>query len=141
LVQVGIRDLSIAEAHLAQTDGRIHLHHANTLAERRFVGESWHNIVESALATLPHKVYVSFDIDGLEPHLCPNTGTPVPGGLQYLEATYLLNRLARSGRQIIGFDLCEVVPPLPADGDWDANVGARVLWELCVHTSRSHGWC
>jgi agmatinase len=141
LVQVGIRDLSATEAHLAQADGRVHLHHAQVLAQRRFVGESWHNIVESVLATLPNAVYVSFDIDGQEPHLCPHTGTPVPGGLPFAEAVYLLNRLASSGRRIIGFDLCEVVPPLPNEGDWDANVGARVLWELCVQTSRSQGWC
>jgi agmatinase len=38
---------------------------------------------------LAQKVHISFDIDGLDPTLCPNTGTPVPGGFQFEEATYL----------------------------------------------------
>ena len=80
-------------------------------------------------AALPEKVHVSFDIDGLDPVLCPHTGTPVPGGLAFEEATYLLSRLAASGKRIIGFDLVEVSPG--KEGDWDANVGARLLWHLC----------
>ncbi len=77
---------------------------------------------------LPPKVYISIDIDGLDPTLCPNTGTPVPGGLQYEEMIYLLNMIKESGKQIIGFDLCEVSP---GNSDWDGNVGARVLFQLC----------
>jgi agmatinase len=81
------------------------------------------------IAQLPEKVHISFDIDALDPALCPHTGTPVPGGFAFEEATYLLSRLAASGRTIIGFDLVEVTPG-PHD-DWDANVGARLLWHLC----------
>jgi agmatinase len=73
-------------------------------------------------------VHISVDIDGLDPKLCPNTGTPVPGGLEYEELVYLLNALKSSGRTIIGFDLCEVSP---GDDDWDGNVGARLLFHLC----------
>ena len=71
---------------------------------------------------------MSVDIDGLDPVLCPNTGTPVPGGLQFEELMYLLNQIKESGKQVIGFDLCEVAP---GDSDWDGNVGARVLFQLC----------
>jgi agmatinase len=78
---------------------------------------------------LPQKVHISFDIDGLDPTLCPNTGTPVPGGFQYEEATYLLSRLLQSGRTVIGFDLVEVSPG--KYDEWDANVGARLLFHLC----------
>ena len=43
---------------------------------------------------------------------------------------YLLNRIRESGKTIVGFDLCEV-SPAPDGGDWDGNVGARVLFHLC----------
>ena len=81
-----------------------------------------------ALDALPQDVWVSVDIDGLDPSLCPNTGTPVPGGLAFAELAHLLHRLAGSGRRVVGFDLVEVAPG--AD-EWDANVGARVLYKLC----------
>jgi agmatinase len=83
--------------------------------------------VKAILDCLPEKVYISFDIDGLDPKLCPHTGTPVPGGLELEEAFYLIKEVARSGRQIIGFDLCEVAP---GNDQWDGNVGARVLYRL-----------
>ena len=75
----------------------------------------------------PQNVYVSFDIDGLTPEYCPGTGTPVPGGLTFSQADWLLWRLACSGRRIVGFDLCEVAPG--TDGEWDANTGARMLFK------------
>ena len=86
-------------------------------------------------ATGSLQVYVSFDIDGLSPDNCPHTGTPVPGGLSFREAVYLLAAVVESGREIVGFDLCEVGPS--RDGEWDANVGARVLYKLCNLTLKS----
>jgi agmatinase len=77
-------------------------------------------------------VYLSFDIDGLEPALCPHTGTPVPGGLNFAQAGFLLRALARSGRRLAGFDLVEVAPG-PAGDEWDGNVGARLLYKLIGH--------
>jgi agmatinase len=82
---------------------------------------------------------VSFDIDGLDPALCPGTGTPVPGGLQFEEALYLVETIAASGRKIVGLDLCEVSPGEPErDSEWDANVGARVLYRLCCAAVGTH---
>ena len=78
----------------------------------------------------PKRVYVSFDIDGLDPALCPHTGTPVPGGLSFHEASALLGAVAQSGRRIVGFDLNEVAPGPDDDDEWDANVGARLLYKL-----------
>jgi len=88
-------------------------------------GLSWAELVAKMLRPLPEKVWITFDIDGLEPSLCPNTGTPVPGGLSWREALFLLSELGRSGRRIVGFDLCEV-----GAGEWDAIVGSRVLYKL-----------
>lgn len=128
LVQVGIRDFSEDEYNaIKASEGRIVTHFDGALAAQRFRGDSWAKQVDEILSPLPKKVYVSFDIDGLEPSLCPSTGTPVPGGLAFQEATYLLHAVAESGRQIVGVDLNEVVP---GETEWDANVGARILYKL-----------
>jgi agmatinase len=91
--------------------------------------------VENIIAELPHNVYISFDIDGLSPELCPHTGTPVAGGFKLEDITYLIFKVAESGRKIIGFDLNEVAPG--PEGDWDANVGARALWNLVCATEKN----
>ena len=51
------------------------------------------------------KVYISFDIDGLDPKLCPNTGTPVAGGLEVEQVLYIARKVVQTGRKFIGFDL------------------------------------
>lgn len=129
LVQVGIRDLCQAEAELAdQSNGRVTVFYDATLKENMYAGDSWKKECKKIIAQLPQKVYISFDIDGLDPKLCPATGTPVPGGLEYEQAIYLIKQLVKSGREIIGFDLCEVAP---GESEWNGNVGARVLQKLC----------
>ncbi len=55
--------------------------------------------------------------------------TPVPGGLSANQAALLLEALKKSGRTVVGFDLVEVCPG--PDDEWDANVGARVLYKMC----------
>jgi agmatinase len=82
-------------------------------------------------------VYVSFDIDGLDPALCPHTGTPVVGGLSFPEASGLLRTLVESGRRIVGFDLNEVAPDPEDRSEWDGNVGARVLYKEIGFALRS----
>jgi agmatinase len=101
-----------------------------------FGGTGWSEIVEEIIKDLPGKVYLSIDIDGLDPGLCPNTGTPVPGGLGFEQTMYLLEKLAGSKRKIIGFDLSEVAP---GNDEWDANVGARLLYRLSNLTLKSQG--
>ena len=126
LVQVGIRDVSHKEIEFAQaSNGRIVVHHDAALKRSRYQNTSWQTLCHQIIAPLPQQVYISFDIDGLDPKLCPNTGTPVPGGLELEEAFYLLRAIADS-REIIGFDLCEVGPDA-----WDGNVGARIVYKLC----------
>ena len=89
-----------------------------------------------AVEQLPEHVYLSFDIDGLDPALCPHTGTPVPGGLGFQQAVALLAYVVESGRTIVGFDLCEVAPG-PEGDEWDGNVGARLLYKMIGHALRS----
>ena len=131
LVQVGIRDYCHQEKALVEgQNGRVKVFYDRDCRRRMFEGECWKTIVDEMIEPLPSKVYLSIDIDALDPKLCPNTGTPVPGGLEYEELMYVLNRIRESGREIVGFDLCEVSPS-PDGGDWDGNVGARVLFHLC----------
>jgi len=128
LVQVGIRDLSEAEFMLAEEHPKITSFYDWELKEAHFTGVPWKTTCENILAALSEDVYISFDIDGLFPSLCPNTGTPVAGGLSLEHVSYLLFTLVASGKRIVGFDLNEVSPG--SQGDWDANVGARALWQL-----------
>jgi len=130
LVQVGIRDLSEEEHDVAQSSGgRIRLHTDVEMAASLGEGHAWSNLVQRILEPLPQHVYISFDIDGFDPALCPHTGTPVPGGLSWHQALTLIRILARSGRKIVGFDLTEVAPG-PQGDEWDANVGARLLYKM-----------
>jgi agmatinase len=135
LVQVGLRDLSEEEhAYAAASRGRVVQHHDADLARARFEGESWGAQARRIVDALPRDVYVTFDVDGLDPTLCPHTGTPVPGGLSFQEAVHLIGAIARSGRRIVGFDLVEVAP---GEGEWDGNVGARLLYKLVGWTLRA----
>ncbi|MGB8194858.1 MAG: arginase family protein, partial [Chitinophagaceae bacterium] len=128
-VQAGIRDYSGGEWEFIQANSnRISTYFTKDIAERHYEGETWKQIADDIISKLPQKVYLSFDIDGLDPKLCPNTGTPVAGGFEAEQIYYLLKRLILSGRRIIGMDLSEVGV---GENDWDANVGARILFKLC----------
>jgi len=134
LVQVGIRDFCEQELETAKNPrGRVIVYFDEDLQRQKLEGQSWSRLVGGILRELPRDVYISFDIDGLNPSLCPHTGTPVPGGLSFEEAVYLIASLAKSGRQIVGFDLSEVTPG-PQGDEWDANVGARLLYKIIGHT-------
>jgi len=137
LVSVGVRDICHDEiAFTEQAKGRIVAYYDYAIKKEVYLEQTktWANLCQEIVANLPQLVYLSFDIDGLDPKLCPNTGTPVMGGLQWHEAQYLIKCVKDSGRRIIGFDLCEVgVNDSNANEDWDANVGARVLWEIIAN--------
>ena len=137
LVQVGIRDYCQEEEEYANhSQGKVIPFYDQEMREKLFVGQTWQSQAERITNCLPDHVYVSFDIDGLDPKLCPNTGTPVPGGLDFWEAVYLIKSLVRSGKKIIGFDLSEVCP---GKDQWDGNVGARILYQLCIYAGVSQG--
>ncbi len=140
LVQVGIRDFCDSEYEMATTHPRIQTWFDNTIRREIFQGTTFAELAKRMVSALPEHVYVSFDIDGLDPSLCPHTGTPVPGGLSFAEATFILRELALSGRKIVGFDLNEVAPhPRSRSDEWDGNVGARILYKLCAAALYSQG--
>jgi agmatinase len=140
LVQVGIRDVCEEEIQYTQAQGdRMKVFFDRDLARRRFEGTHWAATALEIVDQLPQEVWVSFDIDGLDPRFCPNTGTPVAGGLDFQEACFVLSVLVRSGRKIIGFDLNEVAPDPKGESEWDANVGARLLYKMSAWTLVSLG--
>lgn len=137
LVQVGIRDYCDEELNVVERSmGRVVTWFDDDLKAELYEGKTWSGLADKIIGDLPQNVYISFDIDGLNPKLCPNTGTPVAGGLEFEQAVYLIKKLATSGKKIIGFDLSEVSPGLD---DWDANVGARLLYHLCNWMAVSQG--
>ena len=141
LTQIGIRDYSRDErAYMESLGSRGRCFYGRDLFKMKAEGRTFKSIAEEIIGTLPQNVYVSFDIDGLDPSYCPSTGTPVPGGLTFDEAVYILETLAASGRKVVGFDLTEVAPG-PDGDEWDANVGARMLYKLCGCLLRSQKLC
>lgn len=138
LTQIGIRDYCQEESEFTQSQpNRVSVFYDAAIQERKLLGESFALIAKEMISKLPEKVWVSFDIDGLNPALCPNTGTPVPGGLSFEEACFVIKLVAKSGRKVIGFDLVEVAPG--SDNEWDANVGMRLLYKLTAYTLASQG--
>jgi agmatinase len=129
LVQVGIRDFSSEEwSFITANNNRVITFLDRDIKEKMFEGQTWQTIAEDIIQQLPEKVYISFDIDGLDPKLCPHTGTPVHGGFEVEQIFYLIKRIVSSGRKVIGLDLDEIAI---GESSYDANVGARILWKLC----------
>lgn len=129
LVQVGIRDFGEDEyQYVKDNGGRIVTYFDKDIKERQYEGEPWKTIVDEIVEKLPAKVYFSYDIDGLDPKLCPNTGTPVAGGFEAEQVNYLFKKVIESGRKLIGFDLNEVGV---GEGGLDSNIAARILFRLC----------
>lgn len=129
LVQVGVRDYCEEEwNYICNSNFRVITYFDKLIKERLFEGQSWKSIADEIINHLPQKVYISFDIDGLDQKLCPSTGTPVPGGFESEEIIYLIKKIKESGKELIGFDLVEIGV---GETEWDSNVGARILWRLC----------
>ena len=125
IAQVGIRDFGRAEREYSESSTKIETWFQANVAWQLAGGASWRKLCEDIVRPLPKDLWITFDIDGLNPDLCPETGTPVPGGLTWEQALVLLRTVGESGRRIVGFDLNEV-----GNAEWDAIVGARLLYKL-----------
>ncbi len=129
LVQVGVRDFCDEEFdYISGSNKRVVTYFDKDIKERQYEGEQWKIIASEIADQLPQHVFISFDIDGLDPKLCPHTGTPVPGGFETEQVFYLFKKILQSGRKLVGFDLVEVGV---SRSEWDENVGARCLFKLC----------
>lgn len=134
IVQVGIRDFCEEEFNYTKKNKKFDVFFDQEISKRKIEGESFKKIADEIISKLPQNVYISFDIDGLDPRFCPHTGTPVPGGLDYPEIIYLITALVNSGKQLVGFDLVEVGP-----NEWDGNVGMRLLYKMTGAALKSQG--
>jgi agmatinase len=132
LVQVGLRDLCPAEMERIAGEDRLRAVFDHEWAGIRARGGDLDERIRAAIEGLPNEVYLTLDIDGLEPGLCPRTGTPVPGGLSWHEAWMWISAIPNSGRKLVGADIVEVSPGSVEGGrdTWDAMVGARLAWRV-----------
>jgi agmatinase len=138
LVQVGIRDYCQEELDLINnSNGRVKTFFDRDIKYAQYNGDSWDRICNRIINELPQHIYLSFDIDGLDPKLCPNTGTPVAGGFEAEQILFLLEKIVKSGRRIIAFDLNEVSPGSNGS-DLDANVAARLLYRIANLSAMSN---
>lgn len=136
LVQIGIRDYCEAEYNIVKNSkGRVVSFYDRDIKHAQYEGKSWEKICDKIIKELPDKIYLSFDIDGLDPKLCPNTGTPVSGGFETEQILYLIQKIVASKKTIIAFDINEVAP---GKDEWDANVGARMLYRIANLVAKSN---
>ena len=124
LVQVGVRDTCEEEIDFICDNRKIVKFSDEFLTNNLFEGRNYEDICDQIIGSLhSDNIYISIDVDGLDPSLCPMTGTPIPGGLQYNQLLYLLSNLSKHNRKIIGFDVVEV-----GNGDWDALVASKIIY-------------
>jgi len=102
IIAVGIRALTREERELARSSDHIHIFFADDIHD----GEAW---MDDVLARLGEDVYITFDVDGLDPSLVPSTGTPEPGGLGWYPVLKLLRRVFRE-RTVHACDVVELAP-------------------------------
>lgn len=137
VVGVGWREVSAPERSVVYAEPeRIEVFEDHDIALELAHGGTWGQICQRIIAALPAQVHVSFDVGGLDPTLCPRGGAAVPGGLSFHQVQVLLAALAAQ-REVVGVDLVEVScgPDWRAGRpdlfcDWDALVGARLLYKL-----------
>jgi len=120
-VGVGIRSFDKTQHQFIVENG-LKVFSPATIAENK----EW---IKEVLAGLTENVYLSVDIDGLDPAFAPGTGTPEPGGLTYQQVTELILAVGRS-KKIIGADVVEVIPGLT--GVTTEYLAARLAYKIIV---------
>ncbi len=101
-----------------------------SVREFRALGGVWKPILD----TLTDDVFITFDVDALDPSILPGTGTPEPGGLDWYEAVDLVAAVAKS-RRIVGFDVLELAP-IPGSVASDF-LAARLTYRMIGHMLKS----
>ena len=122
LMQIGVRSLSRSEYDLATSDERIQTYYAHRLSEE------WRDLLER-LRQLTGEVYLSIDVDGLDPSVIPSTGTPQPDGLSWRQMVEVIRAVTSGQCHLVGADICEFVPSTPPPGrdTVPAKLAAKVL--------------
>lgn len=113
VVQVGIRNVCTEEMHNLLTENVFYAHEIHN-------DDTW---MDRAVDRLTDNVYISFDLDGLDPSILPATGTPLPGGLQWYPTLRFLEKVFRA-KHVVGFDVVELCPQ---EGNYVSDVLAATL--------------
>ncbi len=127
LLVVGTRDIDIPELEIANKEN-IKYFEAYKLIDlgiRRYMENIIEFFTNSSITTL----YISIDIDALDPSIAPGTGFAIPGGFSYRQMWRILNEVA-DHFSIIGFDLVEVAPNLDLSNNITCNVAAKLIVEF-----------
>ena len=126
IAQFGVRALSWEEEQLRQDRSVFHLD-AALLADEDGPDEL-------LPIGFPKKIYITFDVDALDPSIIPATGTPVPGGLQWYQTMTLLDYII-NGREVVGFDVVELAPQ--AYHHASSFAAAQLVYNLMGMVSRA----
>jgi len=123
ITQVGIRAQCIEEA-LFIKENKINTFYASGIRNGKY-GDNW---IEKLVDTLSDEVYITFDVDALDPSIMPTTGTPEPDGLSYRDVLHIFAQIKKNKKRIIGFDLVELAP---IEGIHHTNLTcARLVYKL-----------
>ena len=106
VIQIGIRAYSLDEARMMESDNRISAWLARELRENEGTIPS----ILDCLSEINGPVWLSIDIDALDPSIVPGTGTPVPGGVDYWLVNRLIECLFEGRGRVIGADISEIAP-------------------------------
>lgn len=120
VVQVGIRNVCTEEMHNIVKENIFYAH-------KMYNNNDW---MEQAINRLTDHVYLTIDLDGLDPSVLPSTGTPLPGGLSWYTLITFLEKLFAS-KKIVGFDVVELCPQ-PYDKSSDVLAAVLVYKIICL---------
>jgi agmatinase len=127
-VQLGIRSCSREESELIKNENLAVLNPAAALEEENLI---------RALKTLPKKIYLTVDVDALDPSIMPSTGTPEPGGFSWEEINRLLDSIAMQ-KEIVGADIVELapIPGFIAPDYTTARLAFNMIWLMSKKNGR-----
>ncbi len=127
LVIAGTRDIDIPELEIADKENIFHLDAYRLMEEG--LEKCIEHIIEYFKYSNIKSLYVSIDIDALDPSIAPGTGFAIPGGYTYREMWKTLREIAKNFN-IIGFDIVEVAPNLDIQSKLTCNLAAKLIVEL-----------
>lgn len=133
VVQVGIRSASPGEAEYLASEPRIRTFWAHHL-RREPTRAAWISQVVDDLGPAGRPVYLSIDVDGLDPGILPGTGTPEPGGLSWSDLVELI-QAAAARFEVVGFDVVEVMPE--KDRILSEFVAARLVYKIISYVEHA----
>ena len=120
LIQVGIRSMDVAEKRVMNLEN---VFFAHEMAQDEF----W---MDAAIELMTDNVYITIDLDGFDPSICPATGTPEPGGLMWYESLEFFKKVFEQ-KNVVGFDIVELCPnPNEKSSDF---LAAKLYYKLLTY--------